>query len=90
MSVVGSSSFKHQPRIQGCEEGVGVHWNRGPVSRSCLRSSGASLTFAQDEVQGNENKGVRHQPVGNETRDAEDTSQQACIDLRIHLHVRSG
>lgn len=39
------------------------------------------LTFAQDEVKGNENKIRRHGPVGDEARNTEGTGQQPCIYL---------
>ena len=36
MSVVGSSSFEYQPRVKGCQEGVGVHCDQDMISWSLL------------------------------------------------------
>ena len=45
------------------------------------------LTFAQNEVKGNENKVLRHCPVSNETGNADGAGHEPCVDLEVSIHT---
>ena len=49
-------------------------------------SSGTVPTFTQNEVEGDENKVLRHYPVCNETCNTDNAGHQPGIDLRTFIH----